>query len=92
MIAPPPARARRPVLALGLALLACAAFAAPGRAQAPAAPDSARRLPSGLELLHLTPAGQPPLAQLDPDSFDELRERFNADSGYVRVALLLSPS
>lgn len=73
---------------------------APGRAAAPgdpasAPPDSAHarpELPSGLELLHITPAGQPPLAALDPTNFDELREAFNAASDRVRVALLLSPT
>ncbi|MFZ0739132.1 MAG: hypothetical protein WAM96_18700 [Candidatus Acidiferrales bacterium] len=38
------------------------------------------------------PAGQPPLTSLASDNFDKLREKFNADSGKVRVVLLLSPT
>ncbi|MGH7741088.1 MAG: hypothetical protein ACRENS_03605 [Candidatus Eiseniibacteriota bacterium] len=49
-------------------------------------------LPSGLELLHLVPGDQPPLATLDPDNFDQLRVQFNADSAYARVVLMMSPT
>ncbi len=38
------------------------------------------------------PAGQPSLASLTPENFDQLRAAFNAASGDVRVVLLLSPT
>ena len=59
-------------------------------AVAPAPADSAHALPSGLELLHITPPGQPPLHSIDIDNFDELRSAFNASSDRVRVMLLVS--
>ncbi len=36
-----------------------------------------------------TPAGQPPLADLDPASFDQ---QFHAASGDMRLLVLLSPT
>ena len=75
-----------------VAAAVCAAFALPARAQAPATGESTRPLPSGLELLHLTPNGQPPLAYLDVETFGQLRDEFNADTAITRVALLVSPS
>jgi hypothetical protein len=75
-----------PLLALALLLFAG------GRALAQSADSSARPLPSGLELLHLVPGNQPPLATLDPENFGELRDQFNADSGVARVVLMMSPS
>jgi hypothetical protein len=82
----------------GRAAAAAALIAAFALVVAPALPVLAQTtpapapLPAGLELLRLTPSGQPPLAFLDPDTFGDLRDQFNADTGYVRVALLLSPS
>jgi hypothetical protein len=38
------------------------------------------------------PAGQPSLASLTSENFNELRTAFNKDSGDVRVVLLLSPT
>lgn len=76
------------------ALLALALLAANGAQQGARAqtPDSSGKLPSGLELLHLVPGDQPPLATLDPDNFPELRDQFNADSGVARVILMMSPT
>jgi hypothetical protein len=74
--------------ALALAL----PLAIPAPAHAQSADSSAHPLPSGLELLHLVPGDQPPLATLDPGNFTELRDQFNADSGFARVMLLMSPS
>ena len=77
------------------------ADSAPGAPAAPASADSAARtpaadtahaLPSGLELMHLVPPGQPPLETLEPENLGDLRDAFNAASDRVRVALLLSPS
>jgi len=82
------ARAQVPALALALAVLLLAG----GRAQAQPADSSARPLPSGLELLHLVPGNQPPLATLDPENFGQLRDQFNADSNVARVLLMLSPT
>jgi hypothetical protein len=71
-----------------------AAAAAPadsgGRATAPR--DGAHALPSGLELLHIVPPGQPPLDVLDFDNVDRLKDQFNAASDRVRVVLMLSPT
>jgi hypothetical protein len=39
-----------------------------------------------------TPTGQPPLKALTSNNFDQLRAAFNAASGDVRIALLLSPT
>lgn len=41
---------------------------------------------------HRTPSPQPPMADLDAQSLDSFRERFNAASDQVRIILLLSPS
>jgi hypothetical protein len=38
------------------------------------------------------PAGQPPLASLTPENFDQFRTAFNAASAEVRIVLLLSPT
>jgi hypothetical protein len=76
------------VIALALAL----PLAIPAPTHAQSADSSAHPLPSGLELLHLVPGDQPPLATLDPENFTELRDQFNADSGFARVVLLMSPS
>jgi len=81
-------RARGVLLAATVSLLTLA-LSCRAHAQAP---DSSGALPSGLELLHLVPGDQPPLATLDPDNFDELREQFNADSNVARVILMMSPT
>lgn len=76
-------------------MLITAATPAPSAAAdgaAPAAPDSAHAPASGLEMLHLTPAGQPPLDQVDEQTLGEVRKDFNASSDRVRMLLLLSPS
>lgn len=39
-----------------------------------------------------TPAGQPPLAYLDPSSLQALKADFNRASGETRVLVLLSPT
>ena len=78
------------VLAAALLLLALS-VAAP-RANAQNADSSAHPLPAGLELVHLVPGDQPPLAILDPENFSELKAQFNADSGFARVVLMMSPS
>jgi hypothetical protein len=39
-----------------------------------------------------TPAGQPPLATLEPGSLDPLRAAFNLHTGKTRVLALLSPT
>ena len=75
-------------LAVALAL----ASHAGAHAQGQGGDSTARPLPSGLELLHLVPGDQPPLATLDPDNFEELRDQFNADSGFARVVLMVSPT
>lgn len=62
------------------------------RADSGAAAPRPRALPSGLELLHLVPAGQPPLDVLDFDNVDQLKDEFNAASDRVRVVLMLSPT
>jgi hypothetical protein len=89
-IAPTPARSSAPAPALALAL--ALAMTGVGSARAQQADSSARPLPSGLELLHLVPGDQPPLATLDPENFGELRDQFNADSNVARVVLMMSPS
>lgn len=39
-----------------------------------------------------TPAGQPPLTILKPDSLPAFRAAFNASAGEVRILLMLSPT
>ncbi len=89
------------VLIMGLALpiaggigLAVAPWLAVVSAPAdPVTPESTTPRPlGGLELLHIAPAGQPPLEFLDPDHFDDLRQAFNADTSRVRIVLMVSPS
>jgi hypothetical protein len=41
---------------------------------------------------HDVPAGQPPLATLDPTTISALREDFNGAAGQVRIIVLLSPT
>jgi hypothetical protein len=41
---------------------------------------------------HRTPPGQPPLAELNAASLDQLRADFNASAGETRMILLLSPT
>jgi hypothetical protein len=41
---------------------------------------------------HLTPAGQPPLADLTDASLNSLRDDFNRSPDQVRIILLLSPT
>jgi hypothetical protein len=41
---------------------------------------------------HETSKGQPPLADLNPASLDQLRADFNASAGETRMILLLSPT
>jgi hypothetical protein len=41
---------------------------------------------------HATPAGQPPLASLAPDSFSGFKAEFNASVDRVRLVVLLSPT
>ena len=41
---------------------------------------------------HDTPAGQLPLATLDPGSLATLKAEFNAAAGETRMILLLSPT
>jgi hypothetical protein len=38
------------------------------------------------------PAGQPPLAYLDPSSLEMLKADFNRASGETRILVLLSPT
>lgn len=48
---------------------------------------------AGFSLLgHRAPASQPPLARLDTNSFEPVREAFNAGTDRTRVILLLSPT
>ena len=75
---------------IGAARSADSAAAPP--ADSGAAAPHPRALPSGLELLHLVPAGQPPLDVLDFDNLDQLKDEFNAASDRVRVVLMLSPT
>jgi hypothetical protein len=56
------------------------------------APEGTRRLPAGLELVHITPPGQPPLETLDVDNLGLLQEVFNAGADRLRVILMLSPT
>ncbi len=39
-----------------------------------------------------TPAGQPPLARLEPDSLAAFRDRFNGASSSHRLVVMLSPT
>lgn len=39
-----------------------------------------------------TPPGQPPLASLTPDNFENFRREFNSTADRVRLVLLLSPT
>jgi hypothetical protein len=41
---------------------------------------------------HDAPAGQPPLAYLDPGSLAALKADFNGAAGETRIILLLSPT
>jgi hypothetical protein len=41
---------------------------------------------------HSTPQGQPPLAHVTPQTFDEFKSEFNRSRGQVRVIALLSPT
>lgn len=41
---------------------------------------------------HRTPPGQPPLAELNAQSIDQLRADFNAAADRPRMILLLSPT
>ncbi len=41
---------------------------------------------------HQTPAGQPPLAELNSENFTSIGKAFNAAKDEVRVLLLLSPT
>lgn len=41
---------------------------------------------------HKTPAGQPPLANVTPQSLAQLRQEFNASADSERVLLLISPT
>jgi hypothetical protein len=41
---------------------------------------------------HETPAGQPPLAYLDPTSLAALKADFNGAAGETRIVVLLSPT
>jgi hypothetical protein len=41
---------------------------------------------------HRTPKGQPPLADLNAASLDQLRVDFNASADQTRMILLLSPT
>ena len=43
-------------------------------------------------LTHQTPGGQPPLAEMDPQSLESLKAQFNQAAGEFRVVLLLSPT
>jgi hypothetical protein len=58
-------------------------------AQAPGSTTPAP--PSGIELLHLTPAGQPPLDVLDFDNFDEVKSAFNDAADRTRMIVMVSP-
>jgi hypothetical protein len=39
-----------------------------------------------------TPAGQPPLARLDSETYHEFRDAFNAADGRTRLVAMLSPT
>ena len=39
-----------------------------------------------------TPAGQPPLVELERSGIDELKQAFNAAAGQTRVLVMLSPT
>lgn len=65
--------------------------APPSGAAAPAPGTTIPAPASGLELLHLTPAGQPPLDVLDFDNFDEVRAAFNDASDRTRMLVMVSP-
>ena len=39
-----------------------------------------------------TPAGQPPLVELNDQAFEEFKNTFNRDEGRIRVIALLSPT
>ena len=39
-----------------------------------------------------TPPGQPPLASLTPDNFENFRQEFNSTADRARLVLLLSPT
>jgi hypothetical protein len=68
--------------------------ATPAASPAPTAPPPGATTPappSGLELLHLTPAGQPPLDVLDFDTFDELKAAFNDAADRTRMIVMVSP-
>jgi hypothetical protein len=41
---------------------------------------------------HETPAGQPPLATLTPDTLSQFETAFDSAKGDVRVVLFLSPT
>ena len=77
--------------AIAIAALALLAHGRVARA-AESPGDSSHVLPSGLELLHITPPGQPPLHSIDSTNFGDLRDAFNADTASVRVMLLVSPT
>jgi len=77
--------------AAAIALVAWLVHASAARAAA-SNRDSSHALPSGLELLHITPPGQPPLHSIDSTNFGDLRDAFNADTARVRVMLLVSPT
>lgn len=68
------------------------ALAAPADSARAAPEDSAARAAAALELLHLTPASQPPMDVLDFDNFDEMKSAFNDASDRTRVVLMVSPS
>ncbi|HMC59329.1 MAG TPA: hypothetical protein VKJ01_09075 [Candidatus Solibacter sp.] len=43
-------------------------------------------------LSHQTPGGQPPLTEVDAQSLENLKDRFNQAASEFRVVLLLSPT
>jgi len=47
---------------------------------------------AGLEVMHMTPAPQPPLATISPDDLRSFRDAFNASDDRPRVLVMLSPT